>query len=171
MNARRLKQLRHEAAMLGGAAPIVAIVVVRVLAPVQGPAGASAGTTSTEPAITARFEPPQLTTRQRGLLEYADSIGAEHSESPFLAATERVELQLDDTMPESESLRYAHNLHLSSVIAGITPVAVIEGKTRRVNERLENGWWVSAIDASTFTVVLSHKLYDDVELKIEPGLR
>jgi len=170
MNSRRLKQLRHEAAMLGGAAPVVALIVVRAFAPVQGPAGALASTTPDEPALTARFDPPELTSRQRTMLAYADSIRDETSESPFLAATERVELQIDQAMPESESLRFAQALRLTSVVGGATPVAIIDGKPRRVNDPLEFGWWVSSIDASTSTVTLSHKLYDDTVLKIEPKL-
>lgn len=166
-----LKEKKHDLALLGGAAPIVVILLARAFAPAQGPANASGQTTEDTPNQTASYTEPELNRDQTSMLDYARGGKTDSTdESPFLEAEATEELE-GTTIPESEVKRYARDLEVSSILAGAQPAAVIGGKALSEGDRLERGWWVSSINAKTFRVTISHPVHDDVVLKLDTERR
>ena len=164
-----LKKRRNEFVLLGGAAPVLAIVLVKVFAPIDGPRAASADTLLFDIPAVKTFDAPELNDSQRVLSE-AGMPEQDPDAWPFLEAAiedsdEIVIDEPDDTI--GADVEYVQSLSVTSILRGTRPVAVIGGKPRQIDDRLDHGWWISDIDASTFRVTLSHTYHGTVVLQIE----
>jgi len=162
------KKNRGELVLLGGAAPVIAIIIVKAVAPIDGPKSASADPQQFDIPAVERFDVPELDDSQRVLSEITTPEDETDSQ-PFLETAvddpEEVLIDVPDDSPGA-AVVYVEQLSVTSILKGKRPVAVIEGKPRQIDERLDHGWWISDIDASTFRVTLSHTYHGTVVLQI-----
>ncbi len=162
------KKRRNEFVLLGGATPVIAIIVIKAVAPIDGPRAASAGSQQFDIPAVKTFETTELTDTQR-VLSQMITPEDEPEHRPFLETAvnlpDEFMIQAPDGSPGAD-VEYVEQLTVTSILNGKRPVAVIGGKPRQIDDRLDHGWWISDISASTFRVTLSHTYHGNVVLRI-----
>lgn len=156
-------------------APIAAVLIARTVVPVQGPSPALAAGVPDVAPIRIAPAATSLTPEQARLASIAAEIRAQpFGSSPFnpiagptpvleeLPPSSHVEFEPAASAPEPPRCR------LTSIMAGRTPVATINGRARRVGDTIAPEWIVGSIDSVLGTVTIEHSGGHTVTLHMRP---
>lgn len=149
---------RRHAPLGAGAAPLLAVLLARVMAPALGPSSSFADETDAEGAPLIELEP--LPAKSLAAAAFArEALAAPSGVSPFergpstdRAAPTTAAVEAEPAAPSDDP---APPLSVSAVLADSrtgAAIAVINGKVRRVGDELAPGWSVETIDAATGVV-------------------
>lgn len=152
-------------------APAVAAIGVRFISHAPGEASAAAPGAAGAPVVAAQMTPdPTLAPEQLKVVETAKIPVEKELPTPFLAAVDpesRVGAVVEAATNETVDTKVARGpMVLTSIFSGRRTVAIINGKVRRLDDEVEKGWRVSAIDADAGTVTVENGLREQVLLKI-----
>ena len=76
---------------------------------------------------------------------------------PAIAPIESVVRQSDPVTTRPKGVQQLPTVRVTSILPNAkTPLAIIDGKARRVGDTLESGWTVLSINGDDFTVTLVH---------------
>lgn len=157
-------------------APLAAALLARTVVPVQGPSPALAAGVSDVAPIKIAPAANSLTPEQARLA----SIAAEMKTQPFgsspfdpivgppLVLDEPAPSNSNNFEPAAAAAPEPPKCRLTSIMAGRTPVATINGRARRVGELIAPEWSVGAIDALQGTVTILHSGGHTVTLHLRP---
>lgn len=154
--------------VIAAVVPMFGVAAGVLLAP--GPRAVVAAADAQRPELVAAVPgPPKLDLRQSAAVVYAralrDSAGT--IESPFFTlkdASDAAVLVQTPTAPADE--RPIPTFVLTSVVRGTTPMAVIDGRLRRVGDLAQDGWTVEQIDPDAGTVRLTHPSRGSINVRL-----
>jgi hypothetical protein len=138
--------------------PMLMVAVVPVLREVKTPAQASAAPKQQS------FVQPELPQQQA--IDAGQIAAADHLRS--LRAGETPALPTPFVMPKPQPVPVAEvarpvqppgqpTTHISAILTGPRPVAVINGRPMRIGQQFESEWFVEAIDAANGIVTFVHQ--------------
>lgn len=137
--------------------PVVVAMVIPMAREVRQPATATA--TSNEPTAL------ELLSLRRAEPDQSQLVAAEHlrqrrADAQATVRTPFVQLQpvveVAETTPAELQIPGLPQAHLSAILAGPRPVAVLNGRPLRVGQIFEDQWSVESIDAAEGSVVIAH---------------
>lgn len=145
------------------AAPACAVLLMRVIAPIQGPAAAKAGTVTNDAqaplVVPPVFEPTPAQIELAAVMH--EEARRPFGPSPVITrkregepATEPMPLPSDQEAPAGPMPPDASVT--SIMVAQGQPMAVIDGAVRRVGDTVAPGWTVTAISRDEGSVTLTH---------------
>lgn len=151
-------------------APAAGVMLIRTLAPNSGPARAAAMVGTEEVVEPVRPPaPPQLSGKQAALASALRGRASEYR-SPFVVLTSEAAREglLQD--PRGAQVAKRPEFSITSIVTGTQPMAVINGKARRVGDDMGDGWSLIDIDPTRRQVTVQHLEHGVLVLHIKAGL-
>lgn len=152
--------------------PAICVLVARLVAPHAGPASAAAYAAPQERIAPVKPPSEPFLNGKQAALAAALKARTPRYASPFVVpVTEAAREGLLQGPKAKPVVERQIEFSITSIVAGVQTVAIINGKARRAGDVLDGGWTVAEIDASRRHAVLEHPDHGRLVLTIKTDLK